>query len=320
MQRAAKRATVRAFRRSESGGMRPSRLKPIILRPIALLGSLLVAGAIDAVSGHHVARAAEDERLSVAIDGGLVSLDAHDAPLADVLRAIGEQAGIVVSVQGGAGPRISRSLSGKPLSEALELLLGEAASGVIYKRASGRLAELRVRLMSVQAAAHAASTPSVARSEPGALAEDRAIAPDAPREDRLAFVRETARAPRADALDVLSALLLEDDAPLVRRSAAAALGRLRDEAAGEALSAALADRDRHVRRLAARGLGEHGGELAIGALGRVLIEERVPTVRRMAAWALSRMGHEAALAALDMARLDLDPTVRKIAEAALTQD
>jgi hypothetical protein len=72
-----------------------------------------------------------------------------------------------------------------------------------------------------------------------------------------------------------------------------------------------------VRRLAARALGEQGGDLAIDALGRARVEERVPAVRRMAAWALSRMGAEAAPTALDMGRLDLDPTIRNIADAAL---
>ena len=82
---------------------------------------------------------------------------------------------------------------------------------------------------------------------------------------------------------------------------------------------ALADRDGRVRHVAARALGEQGGELAIDALGRALIAERVPKVRRMAAWALSRMGDEAAFAALDAARLDRDPAVRNIAEATLTR-
>jgi hypothetical protein len=40
----------------------------------------------------------------------------------------------------------------------------------------------------------------------------------------------------------------------------------------------------------------------------------------MTARALNRMADEAALTALDMARLDLDPTIRNIANAALSRD
>jgi hypothetical protein len=39
----------------------------------------------------------------------------------------------------------------------------------------------------------------------------------------------------------------------------------------------------------------------------------------MAAWALSRMAEEAPLTALDIARLDLDPAIRNIPDAALSR-
>jgi HEAT repeat protein len=98
-----------------------------------------------------------------------------------------------------------------------------------------------------------------------------------------------------------------------------ALGPLRDPQAGEALAAALADRDGRVRRAAARAIGAYGGAQAIEALDRTLREERVPGVRRMAAYALSRMADQAALDVLDGLRADPDPTVRALAELALAR-
>jgi HEAT repeats len=303
--------------------VRPFRFSSLTGRSIALLTGLLMGGAIGVEPGNRTALSAEGEQLSVAMEGGNVTVEAREVPLAHVLRAIGEQAGIVVMVKGDAGDRISRSLSGVSGSEAIRLLLRDVPSAVMYKTSSGQLAEIHVRLVARQAAARAPNaswTASVDPSDPEAPPEDPEVTPDDSHEDRLAFVRKAARAPQADALDALSALVLEDDDPLIRGSAAAALGKLSGPGAGEALSAALADRDHRVRRRVARALGEQGGELAIDALSRVLIEERVPKVRRMAAWGLSRMGDDAALAALDMARHDLDPTVRNIAEAALSQD
>jgi HEAT repeats len=284
----------------------------------ALFASLVVAGAIGVMPASHVA--AESVQLSVEVEGGLVTVEAREAPLTDVLRAIGEQAGVVVTVEGDAHNRISRSLSGVSVSEAIPLLLRDISSVVVYKTPSGQPAEIHVRLPGGKTGARTPDTSGKAfvdRSDPAAPPEHPGITSDDPHEDRLAFVRKAARAPQADALDSLSTLLLEDDDPLIRGAAAAALGKLSGSVAGEALSAALADRDYRVRRRAARALGEQGGELAIDALGRALIEERVPQVRRMAAWALSHMADEAALTALDMARLDLDPTIRNIAEAAL---
>jgi HEAT repeat protein len=151
------------------------------------------------------------------------------------------------------------------------------------------------------------------------LPEELAVNPDDPREERLAFVRATARTPHPDGLDELALLLLEDEDATIRAAAAGALGRLRGGEAGEALISALDDRDRRVRRAAARAFGAVGGERAIEALERVLLEERASEVRRMAPYALSRMGNEPALAALEIARSDRDRTVRNIAEAALTR-
>jgi hypothetical protein len=269
--------------------------------------------------------ATEGERLWVAVEGGLATVEAADAPLTDVLRAIGERAGIVVTIEGEAGERISRSLHDVPVSEAIGLLLRGVPSAVIYETSSGELAEIHVRLMGggTSSAAAAPGAPIVSSAEPTeatSLSEGAAVSPDSPREDRIAFVRAAVRAPRETGIGELALLLRDDEDATVRAAAATGLGKLRGEEAGDALSLALADRDRTVRRAAARAFGVVGGRQAMEALERVLLEERASEVRRMAAYVLSRMSDETALSALEIARSDPDRTVRAIAETALSRD
>jgi hypothetical protein len=297
-----------------------------VLRPAALLASLLVAATMGVVATSRVA--AEGVELSVVVEGGVASIEARDAPIADVLRAIGERGGVVVTVEGEAGDYISRSLDRVPVREAIGLLLREIPSAVIYKTSVGELVEINVRFTGggspsgVPGAAQPGA-PGTTSADPSAVtsaSEELAVDPDDPREDRLAFVRSAARAPKKDGLGELALLVREDEDATIRVAAAGALGRLRSGEAGEALVLALADRDRRVRRAAARALGAFGDEQAIGALERVLLEERVPAVRQMAVYALSRMSGEAALDALEAAQFDPDRTVRAIAETALSRD
>ena len=303
--------------------MRPLRCAPLVRCPATLLASLLVAGTMSMVATSRVA--AEGVQLSVVVEGGAASIEARDAPIADVLRAIGEQAGLTVIIEGEAGDRVSRSLHGVPVSEAIGLLLRAVPSAVIYKTSSGELAEIDVRLMGSGALSAAAPSgaPTASSAEPTeatSRSEGPAVTPDDPRENRIAFVRAAVRAPRENGIGELALLLREDDDATIRAAASGALGRLRAGEAGEALVLALGDRDRRVRRAAARALGAFGGEQAIGALERVLLEERVPTVRQMAVYALSRMSGEAALEVLEAAQSDRDGTVRAIAETALSRN
>jgi hypothetical protein len=303
--------------------VRPWRLVSEILRQGALLVGLFLSCASGAEPASRVVAA--NAGFSVALEGGFLSVDARDAPIADVLRTVGEQAGLTVVIEGEAGDRISRSLHGVLLSEAVGLLLRGVPSAIIYKTSSGKLTEIHVRLMGSGASSAAApsdppGTTSADPSEAISPSEKLAVDPDDPHEDRLAFVRSAARAPKKDGFGELALLVRDDDDATIRAAAAGALGRLRGGAAGEALAAALSDPDRRVRRAAARALGAFGGEQAIGALERALLEERVPAVRQMAVYALSRMGGDAALQVLEAVQFDRDDTVRAIAETALSRD
>lgn len=95
------------------------------------------------------------------------------------------------------------------------------------------------------------------------------------------------KADRADELVGVLRGALKDGQPLVRRSAAYALGCLANADAAEALEAAIAD--------------EH------------------PGVRQNAAWALGRLASKTSVPALRKAVTDADPTVRRDGAAALGQ-
>lgn len=260
--------------------------------------------------------------LKVEIEQGLLTIEAHNAPLGEILTAIGDQAGFTLFMNGEVNAPISISLDGVPVAQGVRQLLGSASSLLIYGPSKGQLAEVHVRAVSQSAGAADDRTSPARRS----AETDRssyplwlAVTPEDTRDDRLAFVRTAARAPNAAFTDTLATLLAEDRDPLIRRLAASALVNLGESQIGETLAAALADRDRQVRRLAARGLGELGGEQAIEDLARVLIEDSAPDVRRVAALTLSRMKDEAALVALEAGRFDRDSTVRNISETALTR-
>ena len=92
------------------------------------LASLLLAGFAAATGS-----AADDQTqanespappLRVKVIGGLLSVDARDAPLADVLRAVGEQTGIQVTIHSGGATRVTESFAGVGVDEGIQRLAG----------------------------------------------------------------------------------------------------------------------------------------------------------------------------------------------------
>jgi HEAT repeat protein len=102
----------------------------------------------------------------------------------------------------------------------------------------------------------------------------------------------------------------------IRRAAAKVLGEMGDATAIPLLSKALTDEDWHVRQAAAKALGEIGNVTAIPHLSKALMDEDWH-VRRAAAQALGKIGDGTAISLLSAALSDEDEDVREATAKAL---
>jgi hypothetical protein len=119
----------------------------------------------------------------------------------------------------------------------------------------------------------------------------------------------------AEAQAYLAKPLAQGD-PLVRQSAAEALGRQGQAEVMPHLLAALKDSDPWVRRAAILGLGHLGDARAAGELIDCL-RDRAVVVRRSATYVLGALRATVALPALKISLTDADPQVRRNAAWAL---
>ena len=118
------------------------------------------------------------------------------------------------------------------------------------------------------------------------------------------------------AVEPLSAALADPD-PCVQRMAALKLGRMRDPRGMDALRRALASGEADQRAVGALGLGYSEDPAAIDALGGAL-DDASPEVRGAATWALGEIEDARAIPLLiPVLGEDDDPAVRQIAAWAL---
>ena len=119
-----------------------------------------------------------------------------------------------------------------------------------------------------------------------------------------------------DTADLLH-IALSDDSPLVRQTAAMALGLRTDGEAVEPLLDLMADGDPHVRRAATLALGQRGGPRAIEPIFIMALSDPSTYARRDAAHALGNIKDPAAVNALIAVLADPVPIVRRVAAASL---
>ena len=258
------------------------------LRNVLVVATLLASA--------HAPMAAEQSTTASVIDvkvrNGLLTVNLRDAPLADVLLAIGEQAGFRVLVRGDAKTTVTRSFSDVPLARGVQRLL-EHASSWLMSHDGDALVKVRLYIWTVS------------------LTDDH--------DTRLQFVRKIARQPHASATEGLILLVTGDRDPLIRRIAAIALGKVKGERSYLALASLAEDEDSSVRRWAIQGLGMIGGEQAVRTVGGALLEDPDPSIRRSAARTLATMRNDAGMDFLYAAQSDRDPGVRQAVEAALSR-
>ena len=231
------------------------------------------------------------------VQEGKLWLDVTAAPLDAVLRAIAEQAGFKLELQGDLSIPITERWVPVPLGEGLlRLARGNSASLTYVKQADG--SEAIERMLVVAAAPR---LPQLAQ-----------------RNQQLATIRRLSRSPGAEGRAILSAVLSNDGDPYVRGEAATALGRLGGQPATAALSAALADPVPEVRIRIARALAQSSGQPAGDMLAERLGVDPDAGVRRVITNLLARFGPTpSAQAALEAALSDADPALRRAAAATL---
>ncbi len=267
-----------------------------------------------------VAKEARPSEIQLAIEQGLLTLAVTNVPLADVLRAIGEQAGFKVIVHRDPYTSVTASFTRVPLDRAIFRLVGDTSMVMIYAASQGEagpgpLAEV-----------HLYSTPTtrvVAPGQPAGAGETQearttqAMAVETGRDARFRAVRAMVEQPDYAAVDDLASIVVEDEDPVVRRMAAAGLGMVGGELAVAALAQAVADEDNTVQSRAIYALGKIGDDEAARVLGEVLTGDSDAQMRRHAARALARLGSEEARRVLVAAASDPDETIRSAAKRRL---
>jgi hypothetical protein len=145
----------------------------------------------------------QDVRLQVAVETGQLSVNLREAPVREVLAAIGRQAGLRVRMEAGDARRVTAQFTAMALEPGLRRLLRAAAlsSALEYTRAPGAAPTLSA--VRVFGAAH---DPAHDRPSPDTLAQ--AEAPE-----RVAHALPAAEPPEAPEASDAEPLELDPEAP-----------------------------------------------------------------------------------------------------------
>lgn len=286
------------------GGLIQRSGRPLAVGATAIV--LLVAGPLDGrPPSSAAAQEAAASAIYVATQPQLLSVDVHGVPLVDVLRVIGKQAGVVVTIRGDVSAPVTQSFAGLPLDEGIRRLAGRHALVLSYGPSGDRAGA------DVLTSVWVSGSSSAEQGSTGIDEGGRAAEPDAPRAP--ASPRDKTAAAE------LARTLSGDPDPIVRALAVAALGQVGKGEAAAALIAALGDRSISVRIQAVRTLRWLEGARAVWALGGVLIGDPDPRVRRVVARELAALHGEEVRWALEAAASDPDEAVRQEVAAALAR-
>ena len=219
------------------------------------------------------AAAADDtSTFEVSARGGLLTVRALAASLADVLRVIGERTGVQMKLRGDLTTPVTARFTDVPIDEVIKRLARGYSVCLLYSspRPDGLVVWREAWIIAGLAVA-AGST---------------AIDPQR-RAVWLGEVQRLGARHDAGAAAALARLVAADEDPAVRAQAAIALGRVHGAPAGATLAGALrSDSDAYVRRMAARALGTLHTEEARRAL-EAASQDPDASVRREATRALT---------------------------------
>ena len=271
--------------------------------------ALWFAGLAGGLVGVASAQAPAGGPIEVSRKGELLSVTVREAPLGDVLRTIGQKAGVTVKLGNvSLTTPVTASFTDVPIDEGIRRLARGYSLFFVYgttPTSQDGLTEVWVidSASSVarggpadrggQGEAVAAATPPT--SFPAAPVPAAAVRPPDPAPESAARMNEiNTLAKKADTESAVSLarMVVQEPDPAVRAHAALALVALKSASSTPALASALGnDQDAYVRRLAARALGMVGTQDARRAL-QASASDADESVRREVARALSRFGDQ----------------------------
>ena len=238
-------------------------------RPLLIGLSLLLAATCAPAAAEETAGSAIDIRVA---DGSLM-VDVRDAPLADVLRTIGDRAHVDVTVSGRLDSRVTRSFVSPSVEDAVRRLTRGHSTVWTYAPSPTTPDAPQLTRLVVIASAAPASVERITIQERNARRQtihELARRPDqAATAELVRFLRDPDSSIRMEALASLAQrggadaeeatrgivdVLRTDADPRVRVEAARLLARRASDAARRALEAAASDTDLTVRRAAATAL------------------------------------------------------------------
>lgn len=295
----------------------------VSFQAVCLAGYLIVVppvlnqpGAISAAAGQSV----PDSAIQMTIHQGLLTVNVRDVSLTDLLRVIGKQAGLPVTIYGALNTSVTDSFADVPLDHGIKRLVRGEGLVLIYT-------------VSAEAPGTSVLTEAwVYEVAPADRARIGAAAPNEPRqEDLVSEIRSkqirsarilavwglVAKREQTAAATLAQILAQQDEDPTVRAQAADALAKVGGPAATAALSAAVGDQDPWVRIHATRAFGKVEGDRSVQTLGGVLLGDPDPQVRRHAAPALAALRTLEARWALEAAISDPDQSVGEAVASAL---
>lgn len=296
------------------------------VRVAAQLG--LVAAAILAWS------AAAAGTLEVSVRNGFVTMNAHAAPLGEVLRDLSDKAGFNLVMKQDLRAPVTWRFENVPVDQAVTRLLSSVSSVALYAPQSDGtgsvLSEVRIlrggnkNIPLVEhrtALADGGDIHAGPESNMNELAGANGVTASPrlnnPSENQLASADVNDMLPASGSLGPIDQSLDNGDVT-GRHGDALKDAKRRPDMAREAMNTALSDPDVVIRQRAVQGLARLGGEESVSSLSRVLLEDPEPRVRRMAAASLGRISTESAFWALMEANSDDDAGVREAVNAALT--
>ena len=244
--------------------------------------------------------AATPSSIEVVVDQGRLTISVQDAPLDEVLQAVGDESGIAIETRGDLAASITISFADVPLYEGIRRLL----RGHSYMLSGDVDQSRRIEI----------SVLTSYRTE--APAGTGKVATPGDERGKLQRIRELAGRKDAEAIAFLTRLAGGDPSPIVRSQAVAALGRLRIEEASAPVALALTDPSAAVRIQALRGVKTLKGADALQELQSIAGYDPNPVVRRQAVRLMSDIQNPQVSWLLKQAAADPDAKVSQEAKRA----